>query len=81
MSVEDIESRIRNILIDLFQVGEEDITATTSFRDDLGANSLNMMELIMNLEREFEGKISEGEAQNITTVGQAVAYIHANIGG
>lgn len=70
-----IESRIRTIVVDLLGVDEDKVTANASFREDLGADSLDLVELIMAFEEEFEGEISDEEAQKITTVGQAVAYI------
>lgn len=74
-----IESRIRAIVVDLLGVDEDKVTASASFREDLGADSLDLVELIMAFEEEFEGEISDEEAQKITTVGQAVAYISTHM--
>jgi acyl carrier protein len=75
----DVESRVRGIIVELLGVDEEEVTANARFREDLEADSLDLVELIMAFEEEFEGEISEEEAQNITTVGEAVAYIKEHL--
>ncbi|MFO7661839.1 MAG: acyl carrier protein [Chloroflexota bacterium] len=71
----DTEERVRAIIIDLLGVDEEQIVPEARFREDLEADSLDLVELIMAFEEEFEGEISDEEAQKITTVGEAVHYI------
>lgn len=75
----DVESRVRGIIVELLGVDEEEVTASARFREDLEADSLDLVELIMAFEEEFEGEISDEEAQNITTVGEAVAYIKEHL--
>ena len=69
------EERVRNIIVDLLGVDEDEVTRDARFREDLEADSLDLVELIMEFEQEFGGEISDEEAQNIETVGQAVDYI------
>ncbi len=71
----DTEQRVRAIIVELLGVDEDQVVPTASFREDLEADSLDLVELIMAFEEEFEGEISDEEAQKITTVGEAVAYI------
>jgi acyl carrier protein len=67
--------RIRDIVVELLGVEPEQVTPEASFRTDLEADSLDLVELIMAFEEEFGGEISDEEAQGITTLGEAVAYI------
>lgn len=71
----DTQTRITSIIVDLLGVDEEQVVPKARFREDLEADSLDLVELIMAFEEEFEGEISDEEAQKITTVGEAVAYI------
>ena len=71
----DTETRVRGIIVDLLGVEEDRVVAEARFREDLEADSLDLVELIMAFEEEFEGEISDEEAQSITTVGEAVTYI------
>lgn len=73
-----IEDRVRKIVVEQLGVGEDEVTSEASFIDDLGADSLDTVELVMALEEEFETEIPDEEAENITTVKQAVDYINAN---
>ena len=73
------QKRVTDIIVDLLGVDEADVVATASFRDDLEADSLDLVELIMAFEEEFNGDISDEDAQSITTVGQAVEYINKNM--
>ncbi len=66
---------IRSIVVDLLGVKPEEVIPDASFREDLGADSLDLVELIMEFEDTFGGTISDEEAQQIETVGQAVDYI------
>ncbi|MCD6289680.1 MAG: acyl carrier protein [Anaerolineae bacterium] len=67
--------RVRDIIVDQLGVEPEQVTMDASFRDDLEADSLDLVELIMAFEEEFGGEISDEEAQQITTVGDAVRYL------
>ncbi len=75
----DTEARVREIIVDLLGVDEEEVVAEARFREDLEADSLDLVELIMAFEEEFAGEISDEEAQKITTVGEAVAYIDTHM--
>ncbi len=74
-----IEDRVKGIVVELLGVEEERVVASASFRDDLEADSLDLVELIMAFEEEFGGEISDEDAQRIETVGQAVEYIQSNM--
>jgi acyl carrier protein len=71
----DTFARIQAILVDLLGVDPEQVTMDARFREDLEADSLDLVELIMAIEEEFGGEISDEQAQGITTVGEAVRYI------
>ena len=71
----DIADRVKAIVVELLDVDEAAVVPSASFRDDLEADSLDLVELIMRFEEEFGGEISDEEAQTITTVGQAVEYV------
>ena len=71
----DTETRVSGIIVQLLGVDEEQVVPAARFREDLEADSLDLVELIMAFEEEFEGEISDEEAQKITTVGEAVSYI------
>lgn len=71
----DTFSEIQKIIVDLLGVQPEEVTRDASFREDLGADSLDLVELIMEFEDTFGGTISDEEAQEIETVGQAVEYV------
>ncbi len=75
MSQAEIFDKVKDIIVDQLGVDEERVTMEASFRDDLEADSLDLVELIMAFEEEFGGEISDEEAQKITTVGQAVTYL------
>lgn len=76
----DIQERVTNIVVDVLGVDEARVTQEASFRDDLEADSLDLVELIMQFEEEFGGEISDEDAQTIETVGQAVQYIESHMG-
>ena len=71
----DIKSRVVSIIIDKLGVEEAEVTTEASFTNDLGADSLDTVELIMEFEKEFNIAIPDDQAENIQTVGQAVSYI------
>ena len=75
----DTESRVKKIIVDLLGVDEAKVVPAASFREDLEADSLDLVELIMAYEDEFGGEISDEEAQKITTVGEAVTYLDAHM--
>jgi acyl carrier protein len=77
----DTETRVRGIIVDLLGVEEDRVVTEARFREDLEADSLDLVELIMAFEEEFEGEISDEEAQKITTVGEAVSYIDEHMTG
>ncbi|TVR22238.1 MAG: acyl carrier protein [Anaerolineaceae bacterium] len=70
-----VEERVKAIVAELLGVDEERVTSNANFRDDLEADSLDLVELIMAFEEEFGGEITDEDAQKIETVGQAVEYI------
>ncbi|RFC55556.1 acyl carrier protein [Brumimicrobium aurantiacum] len=74
----DIKSRVVSIIIDKLGVEEAEVTTEASFTNDLGADSLDTVELIMEFEKEFNIAIPDDQAENIQTVGQAVSYIEEN---
>ena len=74
-----IEERVKKIVVEQLGVKEEEVVPSASFVDDLGADSLDTVELVMALEDEFECEIPDEEAENITTVQQAVEYVEAHL--
>lgn len=73
-----VEERVRKIVVEQLGVSEEQVTTSASFVDDLGADSLDTVELVMALEEEFECEIPDEEAEKITTMQLALDYINAN---
>ncbi len=73
-----IEDRVKKIVIEQLGVKEEEVTLEASFVDDLGADSLDTVELVMALEEGFETEIPDEDAEKITTVQEAVNYINAH---
>jgi len=74
-----IDERVKKIVVEQLGVKEEEVTTAASFVEDLGADSLDTVELVMALEEEFECEIPDEEAEKITTVAQAVDYVNAHI--
>lgn len=74
----DIAARVKSIIIDKLSVEESEVTPEASFTNDLGADSLDTVELIMEFEKEFNISIPDDQAENISTVGQAISYIEQN---
>lgn len=77
----DTLEKVKGIIVDLLGVEPGQVTLEARFREDLEADSLDLVELIMAFEEEFDGEISDEEAQQITTVGQVVAYIDERMRG
>ena len=73
-----IEERVKKIVVEQLGVNEDQVVNSASFVDDLGADSLDTVELVMALEEEFETEIPDEEAENITTVQQAIDYVNSN---
>jgi len=71
-----IEERVKKIVVEQLGVNEDQVVNSASFVDDLGADSLDTVELVMALEEEFETEIPDEEAENITTVQQAIDYVN-----
>ena len=78
MTKDEVFAKVKEITVEQLGVDEEDVVMEASFRDDLEADSLDLVELIMAFEEEFGGEISDDEAQQITTVGQAVEYLQSH---
>ncbi|MGB5934038.1 MAG: acyl carrier protein [Anaerolineae bacterium] len=77
----DVLEKVKAIIVEQLGVDEEKVTPEARFREDLEADSLDLVELIMAFEEEFGGEISDDEAQGITTVGEAVAYLEKHLQG
>ncbi len=75
----NIEERVKKIVVEQLGVQEEEVTNEASFVDDLGADSLDTVELVMALEEEFECEIPDEEAEKIATVQNAIDYINTNL--
>lgn len=74
----EIASKVQKIIVDKLGVEESEVTPTASFTNDLGADSLDTVELIMEFEKEFGISIPDDQAEKIQTVGDAVSYVEAN---
>jgi len=75
----DIASRVKAIIVDKLGVDENEVTPEASFTNDLGADSLDTVELIMEFEKEFNIGIPDDQAETISTVGEATKYIEDNV--
>ena len=71
----DTATKVKAIIVDKLGVDEAEVTSEASFTNDLGADSLDTVELIMEFEKEFDIQIPDDQAENISTVGQAISYI------
>ncbi|MBU3828451.1 MAG: acyl carrier protein [Candidatus Lactobacillus pullistercoris] len=78
MSEEEIFNKIKKLIAENFEIDEEKITENTNFKNDLDADSIDLVEFILQLEDEFGSEIPDEEAEKINTVGDAVAYIKDN---
>ena len=78
MNPDAIFEKVKEVIVDQLGVEDESVTAETSFIDDLGADSLDIVELIMALEEEFDLQIPDSEAEKIATVGDVIEYIKKN---
>lgn len=76
MSKEEIMAKLKPVIAEQLGVEESDVTDTASFTEDLNADSLDLVELIMSLEEQFGLQISDEDAEKLTTVGEAVDYIY-----
>ena len=74
----EIADKVKEIIVDKLSVDENEVTPTAEFSKDLGADSLDTVELIMEFEKEFGLTIPDEDAEKITTVGDAIAYIESN---
>ena len=80
MNKSEIENRVKKIVVEQLGVKNEEVTADASFVDDLGADSLDTVELVMALEEEFETEIPDEDAEKIITITDAVNYIMSHMG-
>jgi acyl carrier protein len=74
-----VSEKVKGIVADILSIDEDKITSDARFREDLGADSLDLVELIMAFEDEFGGRISDEDAREISTVGDAVEYIETKM--
>ena len=79
MSSEEVFEKVKNVIIEQLGVAENNITMEASFIDDLGADSLDIVELIMALEEEFAIEIPDSDAEKVVTVGDVVEYIKDHV--
>jgi len=80
MKMEEITARLREIVMDRLDVEENQIKPEASFVEDLGADSLDIVELIMGIEEEFDIEIPDEDAEKLTNVGEAMDYIKSKLG-
>lgn len=79
MTAAEINAKLKEIVMDRLNVEDEQIKPEASFVEDLGADSLDIVELIMGIEEEFDIEISDEDAEKLTTVGEATAYITSKL--
>ena len=80
MNLEEVQAKLKEIVMDRLNAEEEQIKPEASFVEDLGADSLDIVELIMGIEEEFDIEIPDEDAEKLTTVGEAMNYIKAKLG-
>ena len=78
MATTSVEQKVKSIIAEQLGVGEDEIKPESSFIEDLGADSLDIVELVMAMEEEFEVEIPDEEAENIKTVGDAINYVNTH---
>ena len=79
LTQEEVFDKIKSVIVEQLGVSEEEVTQEASYTDDLGADSLDTVELVMALEEEFGTEISDEDAEKLTTVAKTVEYILANV--
>ncbi|MCE5387707.1 MAG: acyl carrier protein [Acidithiobacillus sp.] len=77
--MDDVAARVKKVVVEQLGVNEDEVTNEASFADDLGADSLDQVELVMALEEEFDCEIPDEEAEKISTVQQAIDYVSAHL--
>ena len=80
MKLEEVQAKLKEIVMDRLNAEEEQIKPEASFVEDLGADSLDIVELIMGIEEEFDIEIPDEDAEKLTTVGEATNYVKAKLG-
>ncbi len=80
MKMEEVQSKLKEIVMDRLNAEEDQIKPEASFVEDLGADSLDIVELIMGIEEEFDIEIPDEDAEKLTTVGEAMAYVKTKLG-
>jgi acyl carrier protein len=80
MSTNNVEERVKDIIVEELGVEREKLTSEASFMEDLGADSLDTVELVMAFEKEFDIDIPDEEAEKLRTVGDALKYLHDKLG-
>lgn len=76
---QDVEAKVKSIIVDKLGVDESEVTRDANFTNDLGADSLDTVELIMEFEKEFDISIPDEDAENIATVGNAIDYLEEKV--
>lgn len=79
MNEQEVFDKVKNVIVEQLGVSEEEVTKEASFTEDLGADSLDTVELVMALEEEFSTEIADEEAEKLTTVGKTVDYISGSL--
>jgi acyl carrier protein len=79
MDRKEIEEKVKEIIVSQLNVSEDEITESASFIDDLGADSLDTVELVMQFEEEFDIEIPDEDAEKLTTVGKAIDYLEEKV--
>ena len=80
MKLEEVQQKLKEIVMDRLNAEEEQIKPEASFVEDLGADSLDIVELIMGIEEEFDIEIPDEDAEKLTTVGEALTYVKTKLG-